>query len=92
MKEEIATICLKNHIPLIKMKIKMDSNCRYTHFYLIEILSNMTTPLAQQHIKNFFVFTYNTNYILGKEENIDRTQKRLEKIIISLFKRFLFKQ
>lgn len=91
MKEEIAIICLKNHIPLIKMKIKMDSNCRYTHFYLIEILSisDMATPLEQQHIKIFFVFTYNTNYILGKEENIDRTQKRLEKI---LFKSFLFKQ
>lgn len=41
-------------------------------FSLVGILSKLTGVLAEQEIGVFAVSTYNTDYILVKEENLDR--------------------
>lgn len=42
-------------------------------FSLIGILSRITTLLAENRIGIFAISTFNTDYILTKEENFDRT-------------------
>ncbi len=46
-------------------------------FSLIGILSRISTILAENDIGIFAVSTYNTDYILTKEDNIDRAIKVL---------------
>ncbi|MBO7425391.1 MAG: ACT domain-containing protein [Clostridiales bacterium] len=48
-------------------------------FSLIGILSKISTILAENEIGIFAVSTYNTDYILVKEENFDRTLQVLAK-------------
>ena len=48
-------------------------------FSLIGILSGISTILADNKIGIFAVSTYNTDYILVKEENFDRTIEVLAK-------------
>ena len=47
-------------------------------FSLIGILSRISTLLAENRIGIFAVSTYNTDYILVKEENFDRALSLLE--------------
>lgn len=47
-------------------------------FSLIGILSRISTLLAENEIGIFAVSTYNTDYILTKEENFDKSIKILE--------------
>ena len=47
-------------------------------FSLIGILSNISSVLAENKIGIFAVSTYNTDYILVKEENFGRALKVLE--------------
>lgn len=42
-------------------------------FSLVGILSKLTTPLAEQSIGIFAISTYNTDYVLVKEENFARS-------------------
>lgn len=46
-------------------------------FSLIGILSKLSTILAENRIGIFAVSTYNTDYILIKEENYDRAMNAL---------------
>lgn len=46
-------------------------------FSLIGILSKLSSILAENNIGIFAVSTYNTDYILVKEENFDRASKVL---------------
>lgn len=46
-------------------------------FSMIGILSNLTDILAKNKIGTFVVSTFNTDYILVKEENFDRALKAL---------------
>ena len=48
-------------------------------FSLIGILSKISSVLAEARIGIFAVSTYNTDYILVKEENFDRAMEALEK-------------
>ena len=48
-------------------------------FSLIGILSGISTVLAEKKIGIFAVSTYNTDYILVKEENFGRAMDALEK-------------
>ena len=43
------------------------------------ILASMTKPLADAGISVFSLFTYDTNYLLVKEEHVVRASKALEK-------------
>ena len=47
-------------------------------FSLIGILSKISTLLAENQVGIFAISTYNTDYILVKEENFDRSLKVLE--------------
>ncbi|MBR1393952.1 MAG: ACT domain-containing protein, partial [Ruminococcus sp.] len=47
-------------------------------FSLIGILSKITAVLAEEKIGVFAVSTYNTDYILTKEENFERALSALE--------------
>lgn len=47
-------------------------------FSLIGILSKISSLLAEHKIGIFAVSTYNTDYILTKEENFDKAMKTLE--------------
>lgn len=47
-------------------------------FSLIGILSKISGILAENHIGIFAVSTYNTDYILVKDENYERAMKALE--------------
>ena len=46
-------------------------------FWLIGILAKLSAVLAEQKIGIFAVSTYNTDYILVKEENFDRAMNAL---------------
>ena len=48
-------------------------------FSLIGIISKISTILATNKIGIFIVSTFNTDYILVKSENLDKTIKVLEK-------------
>ncbi len=49
-------------------------------FSLIGILSTITTILADNHIGIFAMSTYNTDYILVKEENFEKALAVLENV------------
>lgn len=80
--EEISVICDTNSIP--KNSIKVDNNWKcikidgVLDFSLIGILSKISAILADNNIGIFVVSTYNTDYILVREENIERAKKCLE--------------
>ena len=43
------------------------------------ILSNMTKPLADAGVSVFSLFTYDTNYLLVKQADVDRASAALER-------------
>lgn len=80
--EEISIVCDTNNIP--KDCINIDKNWKcikiegVLDFSLIGILSKISTILADHNIGIFVVSTYNTDYILVKEENIQLARRCLE--------------
>ncbi len=79
--EELSLVCSTNCVP--KDVIACESGWRafriegVLDFSLIGILSKITTLLAEHTIGVFVVSTYNTDYILVKEENVDYTTRVL---------------
>lgn len=80
--EEISIVCDENHTPKDYTKINKNWKCIQIvgtlDFSLIGILSKITTILAQKQIGIFVVSTYNTDYILVKEDNMSMAKKSLE--------------
>ena len=74
--EEISLVCKTEDTPADT--IERDDNWRgfriegVLDFSLIGILSKLSAVLAESNIGIFAVSTYNTDYILVKEENFDR--------------------
>ena len=72
--DELSIICNENNIP---SGIKCEKNWRVLKiegpldFSLIGILAAITAILAQKSISIFAVSTYDTDYILVKDKNID---------------------
>ncbi|MDU5108407.1 MULTISPECIES: ACT domain-containing protein [unclassified Clostridium] len=81
--EELSLVCSTNLVP--KNVIECDDGWKafriqgVLDFSLIGILSKISTLLAENEIGIFAVSTYNTDYILTKEENFERSIKVLEK-------------
>ena len=81
--EELSVVCSTNLVP--KNVIECDNGWKafriqgVLDFSLIGILSKISTLLAENEIGIFAVSTYNTDYILTKEENFERSIKVLEK-------------
>lgn len=79
--EEISLVCTTENIPADT--IERDDGWRcfriegVLDFSLIGILSKISTVLAENKIGIFAVSTYNTDYILVKEENFERALKVL---------------
>lgn len=81
--EELSLVCSTNLVP--KNVIECDNGWKafriegVLDFSLIGILSKISTLLAENEIGIFAVSTYNTDYILIKEENFQKSIKVLEK-------------
>jgi len=48
-------------------------------FVLTGIVASLTKPLAEAEISIFYISTYETDYLMVKEENLERTKKILGK-------------
>lgn len=76
--EELSIVCLDENID---ENIKCERDWRILKiqgpldFSLVGILSKISTLLAQNNISIFVVSTYDTDYILVKEANIEKTIK-----------------
>ena len=74
--EELSLVCKTEHTP--PHTLVRDDGWRafriegVLDFSLIGILSELTTVLAEQHIGIFAVSTFNTDYILVKEDKLER--------------------
>lgn len=80
--EELSLVCSTNLLP--KNTIESDNGWKafriqgVLDFSLIGILSKISTLLADNKIGIFAVSTYNTDYILTKEENFEKAIKILK--------------
>lgn len=80
--EELSLVCSTNLLP--KNTIESDNGWKVFRiqgvldFSLIGILSKISTLLADNKIGIFAVSTYNTDYILTKEENFEKAIKILK--------------
>lgn len=80
--EELSLVCSTNRVP--KNVFECDNGWKafrmqgVLDFSLIGILSKISTLLAENKIGIFAVSTYNTDYILTKEENFEKSIKVLE--------------
>ena len=74
--EELSLVCRMEDVP--ENTVERDDGWRgfriegVLDFSLIGILSKLSTILAENQIGIFAVSTFNTDYILVKEENFDR--------------------
>lgn len=72
--DELSIVCSQNNIP---KEVKCESDWRILKiigpldFSLVGILASITTILAKQKISIFAISTYDTDYILVKEKDID---------------------
>ena len=79
--EELSLVCKTEAVPY--KTIERDDGWRgfriqgVLDFMLIGILSKLSGILAEHKIGIFAVSTYNTDYILVKEENFDRAMEAL---------------
>lgn len=82
--EEISLVCTTENIPADT--IEQDDGWRcfriegILDFSLIGILSGISAVLAENKIGIFAVSTYNTDYILVKEENFEKALKVLASV------------
>ncbi|MBO5521024.1 MAG: ACT domain-containing protein [Eubacterium sp.] len=80
--EEISLVCKTGDVP--EKTVKRDDGWKAFRiqgeldFSLIGILSRISGILAENGIGIFAVSTYNTDYILVKEENFDRAMRVLQ--------------
>lgn len=75
--EELSLVCRTDDVPAGTLE-KEDGwrgfrICGVLEFSLIGILSRITGILASNEIEVFAVSTYNTDYILVKQQNLNRT-------------------
>ena len=79
--EECSLVCITENVP--NNVIERDDNWKafriqgILDFSLIGILSKISTLLAENQIGIFAISTYNTDYILVKQDNYDKALKAL---------------
>ena len=80
--DELSIVCFEKDVPI---DIKYEKNWRILKiegpldFSLIGIISKISSILAEEKISIFALSTFDTDYILVKENNIKDTIKVLEK-------------
>lgn len=81
-RDELSIVCLEEKVP---QDIKVEKGWRafkvegLLDFALTGILAGIAKPLAESEISIFAISTYNTDYILVKEENLEKAIKVLSK-------------
>lgn len=81
--EELSIVCLENVVPA---GIKQDSGWRIfkvdgpLDFSLTGILASVADPLAKAGISIFAISTYNTDYVLVKDQKVDAAVKALKAV------------
>jgi hypothetical protein len=82
-KDELSVVCPQEKIPggVLAEKdwraFKVEGPLGFT---LTGIVSVLSSPLAQAEISIFYISTYETDYILVKEENLEKAKKVLRNI------------
>lgn len=82
--EELSLVCSTELVP--QNTIECDNNWKafrikgVLDFSLVDILSKISTLLADHNIGIFAVSTYNTDYILTKAENFEKAINVLESV------------
>ena len=80
--EELSIVCPQIQVPAV-MKKEEGWRCIKVQgpldFSLTGILASLTMPLAQAGISVFAICTYDTDYLLVKEENLEKTIEILVK-------------
>ena len=77
---ELSIVCPENDIPGGILSEKGWRAIRVKGplgFVMPGIVSSLSTPLAEAEISIFYISTYETDYLLVKEENLDKTVKIL---------------
>ena len=78
--EELSLVCLQEKIPA-KTRCEKDFRCFKVggplDFSLTGILSSLTIPLAQAGISVLAISTFDTDYLLVKEAQVDRAVQKL---------------
>lgn len=81
--EENSLVCITEHTPKNTIKREDGWKCfkvdGVLDFSLVGIMSKISTILAETKIPLYAVSTYNTDYILTKEENFEKAIQALEK-------------
>lgn len=78
--DELSIVCLQDSVPAdiqVERDWKMFKIEGPLDFSLTGILSLILRPLAEAKISIFAISTYDTDYILVKEKNIERAQQIL---------------
>lgn len=76
--DELSVVCLEKNIPLDIKNRKCEDGWRILKiegpldFSLVGILAKISTLMAENSISIFAISTYDTDYILIKEENIKK--------------------
>ena len=79
--DELSIVCSERHVPL---DVKAERNWRMIKlkgpfdFNLTGVLASLLTPLSDAGIPIFAISTYDTDYLLLKEEYFDRAISILE--------------
>lgn len=87
--DELSIVCLEENIPqdtkcekdwrILKIEGPLD-------FLLVGILSKISSLMAKNNISIFAISTYDTDYILIKEDNIEKAISVLEENIYKIIK------
>lgn len=81
--EELSFVCPADDIPTNTINVDKGWNAFYIKgvldFSMVGILAKLSNILAENQISIFAISTYNTDYILVKNENFNRALSILEK-------------
>ena len=79
-RDELSIVCPQDKIPggvLVERDWRAFKVEGPLGFVLTGIVSSLSEPLAKAEISIFYISTYETDYLLVKEENLDRVAKIL---------------
>lgn len=79
--DELSVICLERYVP---PQVKAELGWRIIQvqgpldFNLVGVLASITTPLARAGVSVFALSTFDTDYILVKEDSLDKALEALQ--------------
>ena len=81
--DELSVVCPVDSIPSTEIKADRDWSCFKLHgpfpFDLVGILNSVTAPLAEAKVGIFAISTYDTDYVLVKQELLESAIAALRK-------------